>query len=374
VAPVDLILDRLIFGNAILYWVLALVAFAATLIFCHFILPFVWQCFTLRQQRLVGDDRLMIDPKSPWVDVISRLVRRTNWLSLVVLAVWVGERFLILPPRVEQYSTYVMVLVFWSQLALWGSTSAKYLIQQRGLRITETTGTQRQGVDRILFFLVRVLLFSLAAMLALQNLGIDIVALVAGLGVGGVALALAAQTILGDLLASLSITVDKPFVEGDWLRIDTAIEGVVEQIGVRSTRLRSVDGQQITLSNTDLLKSRIHNLGRMPERRWLFKLALDNDTHPEKLAMVPSLVACAVNAVDGTRFESCGLRAFGENSLDFEIAYFVPTANAFAERQKFIAINDEVNRKIYASLIAEGIRLGGPDLSALWRQRSSKIA
>jgi small-conductance mechanosensitive channel len=363
----DEIFDRSILGNSVLNWALSLLAFAATLLFWRIVLPFVWKCFNLQQQRSIGDDHLRIDPNSPWIEVVTRIVKRTNWISLLVFAAWVGQRFLTLPERLDKYSTSVTIVVFWIQVALWGSTSAKYLIQQRGIRLTETSPTARKGVDRILFFLIRVLLFSICAMLALQNLGIDIVALVAGLGVGGVALALAAQSILGDLLASLSITLDKPFVEGDWLRIDTTIEGVVEQIGVRSTRLRSVDGEQITLSNTDLCKSRIRNLGRMPERRWLFKLGIDSDTPPEKVAMIPSIVACAVSAVDGTRFDYCGLRSFGENSLDFEIVYFVPTVNAFAERHKFININDEVNRKIHATLVSEDIRLSGPDLSTFFR-------
>src|SRR3984957_2847632 len=132
-----------------------------------------------------------------------------------------------------------------------------------------------RGADRvfagsldIISFVARILIWSLLILVALDNLGVNITALLAGLGVGGVAVALALQNVLGDLFASLSIALDKPFVVGDRLMVD-AFAGVVEHIGIKTTRLRSDSGEQIILSNADILKSRVRNYGRMAEQRIL---------------------------------------------------------------------------------------------------------
>jgi small-conductance mechanosensitive channel len=227
-------------------------------------------------------------------------------------------------------------------------------------------GEARQsGSMSVLLFVARVAIFALAVLLALDNLGVNITALVAGLGIGGIAIALAVQTVLGDLLASLSITLDKPFRVGDLLRLDD-IEGTVEFIGVRSTRLRSVTGEQVIIANADLLKSRVRNLGRMPERRALFQLGVAYETPPEKLAAVSEIVQRAVESVAGTRFEYCALRHFGEHALGFEVVYFVPDwDNA---RLRFVEINDAVNRAIHAAFVAAGIAFAYPTRNVIVRQ------
>ena len=165
-----------------------------------------------------------------------------------------------------------------------------------------------------MLFALRLIIWIVVALLALENLGINVGPLIAGLGVGGIAIALAVQTILGDLFASLSIALDKPFVIGDSLRIDT-FEGVVEQIGIKSTRLRSVTGEQIIISNADLLKSRVRNLGRASEWRALFTLPLAYDTPAALIEQVPALVAAAVATYAGTRFVYCLLKQLGESAL-----------------------------------------------------------
>ena len=164
-------------------------------------------------------------------------------------------------------------------------------------------------------------------------------------------------TILGDLLASLSIMLDKPFEVGVWLRIDD-IEGTVEKIGVKSTRLRSFSGEQLVLSNADILSCRIRNMGRMPERRSLFTLGVTYETTPEKLQRVPSLVEEAISSVAGTRFEYCVFRQFGASALEFEIVYFVP--NPADARFKFLKIVDAVNRRIHADFAVNGIEFSYP--------------
>lgn len=349
------LLDYVWLGNSVQQWLLAAAAFLT----CFFVLPSLRMFVMARARQLASRDT------PPWIDLALLLIRRTRRLFMIVVALYVGERFLSLPAQVEEVSTALIVLTFWIQAALWGVAAAEFALKQRQERLAAAGETRQSGSMSVLLFVARVAIFALAVLLALDNLGVNITALVAGLGIGGIAIALAVQTVLGDLLASLSITLDKPFRVGDLLRLED-IEGTVEFIGVRSTRLRSVTGEQVIIANADLLKSRLRNLGRMPERRALFQLGVAYETPPEKLAAVAGIVQRAVESVSGTRFEYCALRHFGEHALGFEVVYFVPDwDNA---RLRFVEINDAVNRAIHAAFVGAGIAFAYPTRNVIVRR------
>jgi small-conductance mechanosensitive channel len=211
-----------------------------------------------------------------------------------------------------------------------------------------------RGADRvfagsldIINFVARMLIWSLLILVALDNLGVNITALLAGLGVGGVAVALALQNVLGDLFASLSIALDKPFVIGDNLTIDTFI-GKVEHIGIKTTRLRSETGEQIILSNADILKSRVRNFGRLSQQRILATIRLDFDTPADKLKEMPKLLESIVREHAQARFERCHLKTLGESCFQFELSYFVqqPAVNPMLDLQQAVnfRIIDELRR------------------------------
>jgi len=348
-------LGRVYFGNPLADWLLAASAFLV----CFFVLPSIRLFVVARSRKWVGLETPV------WINLVLLLLTRTRRWFLVVVALYVAERFLALPQRVEDVSTALIVLTFWMQAALWGVAAVEFTLKQRQDRMIAAGELKQSGSMSVLLFVARVAIFALAVLLALDNLGVNITALVAGLGIGGIAIALAVQTVLGDLLASLSITLDKPFRVGDLLRVDE-IEGIVEFIGVRSTRLRSVSGEQIIIANADLLKTRIRNLGRMPERRVLFQLGVVYETSPAKVNVVSDVVRRAVESIPGTRFEYCAFRTFGESSLNFEVMYFVPRWDHAPFR--FIKINDEVNRAIHAAFAAEGIIFAYPTRSVIVRQ------
>lgn len=350
------LLQRTVFlGNSLGDCLLAGLAFLV----CFFVLPAIRAFVMARARRLRDSDT------PAWIDLVLLLIKRTHALFLWVVALWVGERFLMLPARVEKISDAVIVLTFWIQVALWGVAAAEFFLRQRQERLLAEGEVRQSGSMSVLLFVARAAIFGLAVLLALDNLGVNITALVAGLGVGGIAIALAVQTVLGDLLASLSITLDKPFRVGDLLRVDD-IEGVVEFIGVRSTRLRSVSGEQVILSNADLLKSRVRNLGRMPERRMLFQIGIAYDTPPDKVARVSDIVQAAISSVEGTRFEYCAFRSFGDSSLGFEVMYFVPDWNQ--ARFRFVFVNDAVNRAIHAAFAEQGIEFAYPTRTVFLKQ------
>ncbi|MCU0760630.1 MAG: mechanosensitive ion channel family protein [Steroidobacteraceae bacterium] len=339
--PISEILEQVWLGNSVRAWLFALAAFLV--IFT--VLPLARGFVLSRRSKLEALGR-----GAAGVELALLLIGRTSQLFLWVLAVFVAGRFLESPPRIEQASRLLIVLVVWFQAALWGITAVRFALERQQQKLEAAGEAGFRGSIGIAMFVANLVIFSVAILLALDNLGVNITALVAGLGVGGIAIALAVQTILGDLLASLSITLDKPFTVGDVLRIDD-VEGRVERIGVKSTRLRSVSGEQVIVANADLLKSRIRNLGRMPEQRALFALPVSYETPPDEVESVTTLVRDAIGSVPGARFEFCVLKALAETALVFEICYFVPDPGG----GRYLRVTDAVNRRIHAALADAGV-------------------
>jgi small-conductance mechanosensitive channel len=201
----------------------------------------------------------------------------------------------------------------------------------------------------------RLVAWSMVLLVMLDNLGIDVTALVASLGVGGVAVALAVQNILGDLFASFSIIFDKPFVVGDFLMIDTHL-GSVEHVGLKTTRLRSLTGEQLVFSNSDLLRSRIRNFGRMMERRVSFEIGVTYQTPREQLRRIPGMLRHAIESQPNTRFDRAHFKSYGDFSLVFEIVYYVATA----DYNTYMDIQQEINLSVHEQFEKDGIEFAYP--------------
>lgn len=353
------LLQQTYLGNTLQAWGLALVAF----LFTFTVLPLL--------RSVVMSQRNRIESLEPpvGVELALVLIARTGRVFLWVVALYVAERFLELTPRVERVSTAIIVVVVWLQVGFWGSAAANFALDRQRTRASASGDQSYQGSLGILGFIAKVAIFAVVALLALDNLGVNITALVAGLGIGGIAIALAVQTVLGDLMASLSITLDKPFVAGDTLRLDD-IEGVVERIGVKSTRLRSVSGEQIVISNADLLKSRVRNLGRMPEQRALFTIGVTYETPRALLEQVPKIVEAAITSVPPSRFVHCAFRRFGDSALQFEVCYYVPLADG----PGYLKVVDAVNFRIHAAFEQHGVQFAYPTQTVLVRQSVNPAA
>jgi len=202
---------------------------------------------------------------------------------------------------------------------------------------------------------VRLAIWLLAFLLIFENLGFDVTALVAGLGIGGIAVALAAQSVLGDLFSSLSIVLDRPFEVGDFIVFGDQ-SGTVERIGVKTTRIRSLSGEQIAVSNSDLVQSRIHNYKRMAERRVLFVIGTTYDTPGSKLERIPGLVKDIVDAQDTARFDRAHFRSFGDSALEFEVVYWVLSP----DYTTYMDVQQRVNFAIFRAFEAESIEFAFP--------------
>jgi small-conductance mechanosensitive channel len=259
-------------------------------------------------------------------DFAMRVLHATYWPVIAVLAVYAGSLTLELPQRVEIIIARIAVISFLIQLALWGDKAVRSWRSVYHDQAGAANDGARRGSMSILCFTMRLVLWVVISLMILDNLGVNITTLVTSLGIGGIAVALAVQNILGDLFASLSIVLDKPFAVGDFVVVGDAL-GTIEMIGLKTTRMRGLGGEQIIFSNADLLKSRIHNQQRMQTRRVAFVLRVTYQTSEEQLRAIPELVREAVVAEPAAMFERCHLFAYGESSLDFETVYHVNTAD-----------------------------------------------
>jgi small-conductance mechanosensitive channel len=213
----------------------------------------------------------------------------------------------------------------------------------------------RVTLTHTMVMVVKMLIWVFMALLAMSASGINVTALLAGLGIGGVAIAFAFKSILEDIFGSLSVVMDKPFVIGDFI-IAGDYMGSVEHIGMKTTRIRSISGEQIIISNSDLLGSRIRNFGRMEERRQVFTVGVVYETPVEKLEKIPGIIRGIVEAQKQVRFDRCHFAKYGTFSLDFETVYFVtsPDYTLFMDTQQAI------NLAILRALEAEGVQLAYP--------------
>ncbi|HEU4626757.1 MAG TPA: mechanosensitive ion channel family protein [Steroidobacteraceae bacterium] len=341
---VDEMLELPIFRNSLADWSLALGLMAVLLA------VLLWLRGLVRRYH----QKLLATEKTELAEVPMEVLSRTTLLFFVVVAVFTGLTTLEVGPHTERVLRSVLtVTVFW-QAGVWISAAANGWLERRR--------RQSAGIDRavvgslsVIGFVVRVVIWALVALLALDNLGIDVTALVAGLGIGGIAVALAVQNILGDLFASLSITFDKPFVLGDFLIVDDFL-GSVEYIGIKSTRLRSLSGEQIVLSNADLLKSRIRNYGRMAERRVVFTIWLPHETPLEHIERVPVLIREIIQAQQATRFDRSHFARHGQHSLEFETVYYVLSP----DYNRYMDIQQAINLRLHRELAQLGIKFAYP--------------
>lgn len=194
-------------------------------------------------------------------------------------------------------------------------------------------------------FIARVVLWAVVLLVLLDNLGVNVTALAAGLGVGGIAVGFALQSILGDLFSSLSIVMDKPFQIGHFIDVDGYV-GTVEYIGLKTTRVRALSGELLVFSNADLTKARLRNYQVMQERRVVFGFGVTYDTSPDVLALIPGLVREIIEAQPQTRFDRAHFKAFGAASLDFEVVYWMLTPDYTAYMDVQHAINLALLRQL----------------------------
>jgi small-conductance mechanosensitive channel len=276
---------------------------------------------------------------------------------IVILALYLGSLMLEFPKKYEVSLWRVAVTTMLIQAAIWGDTGVRvWRRRYRQAAIGGSDSVASAASTAIIDFILRMIVWVVFTLMILDNLGFNITTLVASLGIGGIAVALAVQNILGDLLASLSIVLDKPFVVGDFIIVGEQL-GTVEYIGLKTTRLRGLGGDQIIFSNGDILKARIGNQTRMFTRRAAFILRIRYGTPPDKLAAVPQMVKDIILGQEATAsFERAHLRELGEWSINYEVVYWIKSPDYFV----FMDTQQEVLLNVIRGLAERGIEIAYP--------------
>jgi small-conductance mechanosensitive channel len=281
---------------------------------------------------------------SKWDDVVVELIKQLKPITIFTwLCVSIATFFEHLPHS-GKFVTFALTVITLYQVLLWGLSFLRHW-RQEYLHKFSGENNSAAGAVGLIYAAVQFGLIATLALVGLSHLGVDIAALIAGLGVGGIAVALAAQNILGDLLASLSIILDKPFVVGDFIVVGTE-KGTVEQIGIKTTRVRSVSGEQLIFANKDLLESRISNFKRMTERRVVKQIGVEYGTPNEKLKQIPIMIETIIKKQERLRFERCHFYNFGASSLDFEFVFWV----LGPDYQEYMDAQEIVLRDLYQAL------------------------
>lgn len=338
------VLEQTLWGNTLADWLLALAVGVLTFLVLSILKRFLYR----RALALAKKTETDLD------DLAVHLFGRTWYLFLVTVSIYAGSLVLTLP-RVESGLRTALVILLWIQAALWGSGVIDYLVSQQAKKQSKENGTAATTFNA-LGYAGKVILWTLALLLALDSIpGVEVDALIASLGVGGIAVALALQSILGDLFASLAIALDKPFVIGDSIGVGE-YTGTVEHVGLKSTRLRSLTGEQLIFSNSDLLGSRIRNYKRMADRCVSFTIGVTYQTPHEKLVKIPAIVQETIEAQPETRFGRAHFKEYGDFSLNFEIVYYMLTPDYGV----FMDVQQAINLEILRRFTEEGIEFAYP--------------
>lgn len=254
-----------------------------------------------------------------WQGFVRRIVKKTYSPFIALGSAYVVTHLVATPAPLLAFIDFFFTIAFAVQGAIWLREIILALVERRAAPGAEDHGALASAMG-VITVLVNVIVWVLATILVLDNLGVNVTALVAGLGVGGIAIGLAAQGIFSDLFAALSILFDRPFRVGDTIAYGTST-GTVEAIGLKTTRIRAISGEQLIIANTKLLDQQVSNLRRITGRRVAMQFGVTYQTPPARLAAIPGIIADIVEAQPDCRFDRAHLRNFGASSLDFEFVF-----------------------------------------------------
>jgi small-conductance mechanosensitive channel len=327
--------ETIVLGNSLTQWLTALAATLGT----YLVLTVLPRWVARRLHRRA-------EKTGTWGPaLVAHVLELTKLFFRAVTAVYVGSTALTLPLPIQRPIWIVFVLALTAQVAIWVTRAVVSRVEEAWKKRRGELRAEELTELRWISFAVKAVVWIIAALVALENIGVDVSALAAGLGIGGIAVALAVQRIIADLFASLSIVMDKPFVLGDYIVVGDQM-GSVEKIGLKTTRIRSLSGEEIAFSNSDLLQSRVHNYGRMEERRIAFSFGVVYQTSAAELSDIPALVREIIEARIGARFDRAHFKEFGDSGLLFEVVYYVKSP----DYRVYMDVQQEINLELFRRL------------------------
>jgi small-conductance mechanosensitive channel len=286
-------------------------------------------------------------------DFIIAELRRVNWFIYVPLALLIVTRPLILPYAIDRLLLYILLAAFTFRVVAFLQASVAYVLT----RATAASGGDEADISTIRSFrwLINGFIWLIALLFILANFGVNITSVIAGLGIGGIALALASQNILVDLFSSVIILLDRPFRVGDVIMVGD-VTGTVEEIGVKTSRLRSTAGEEVIVSNSALTSSRIHNFKRMHQRRVVTRFGVTYQTTPEQCKRIPPMVREIFSTLENVQLERIHLTTFGESALIYEMAYVILNS----DYTKYLDLQQNINFMLMETLAKLEVQFAYP--------------
>lgn len=316
----DVLLDETLWVN------IAIVA--AITVVSYVLLRAILKLVTNRLKRLLNGSR------SGFAGIAAQMLENTSSLLILAFSLLIGLKVVELPERWESAMSHGWFVALAFQIALWLDTAVRLWMDS----LTRDGKARNPVTTTIIGIMLRLVVWTMMLLSILANLGVNITAMVASLGVGGIAIALAVQTLLSDIFASLSIGIDKPFEIGDFV-VFGEVAGTIEHIGLKTTRIRSLSGEQVVCANADLLKQILHNYKRMNTRRIVFKFGISYRTPSAKVREVSALVRRIIEGLEDVKFDRAHFLSFDESQLTFEVVYIMQTS----DYNKYMDVQQEIN-------------------------------
>jgi small-conductance mechanosensitive channel len=332
---------QIIFNNTIIDYLLAILAFLAFLAIFYIIKNKVWQ-----RLEKVGNKNFSV-----FKGKLSKIIKSINFKFILVLSLWLAAKTLILNNLIVDILNTLLIVVVFYQGVIIVNVLIKFWIDAQ-----KDTDRQKKNLFNFLSTITTVIIWIFAILLILANLGVNVTSLIAGLGIGGIAVALAAQNILGDLFASLTIYFDKPFEVGDFIYIDKETMGTVDQIGFRSTRMVSIQGEQIIINNSLLTSKKIYNYKKMAKRRVAINFGVVYQTSQEKMKEIPEIVKKIVGGIERMDLDRVHFKEFADSALVFEVVYYINSA----DYNEYMDLNQRLHMEIKGIFEEKGIEMAFP--------------
>jgi len=288
-------------------------------------------------------------------DIVIDFLSGIKFPFYIFISLYIASRYILLPLIINKILYYILIIIIVFYSARGIIKIIDHFVNKEIIKRTTKDTIENTSMINVLGYIVKVAIWIIALLMVLSNLGIEITPLIAGLGVGGIAIALALQTILGDLFSAFAIYFDKPFKEGDFIIIGKDM-GVVKKIGIKTTRIQTLQGQELVISNSELTNSRINNYKKMDERRILFAFGVEYSTSLKKLKKINNIIKDIFKNVKNARLDRIHFKEFGDFSLNYEVVYYVKSP----DYNTYMDIQQEINFKIKEAFEKEKINFAFP--------------
>lgn len=337
-------LETIILGNTVLSYVHSIIIFIGLLLAFK-----IFQYFILRKlQKIARKTKTDID------DTLVGIIKNLKPPFYYFFAFYLASYSIIVSALIKNVMKGILIILIVYQIVITVQILTNYILNKK---LAKDSGNEEETnfAIGVIGKVIKFIIWAVGLLLVLSNLGVNITSLIAGLGVGGIAIAFAMQNILEDLFSSLAIFFDKPFRIGDFIVIGTDA-GTVKKVGIKTTRIQTIQGEELVISNKELTSSRIHNYKKMAKRRVMFSFGVTYNTPVFKLKTIPNLVKDTIESVGDLTFGRAHFKDFGDSSLNFEIIYFVSSS----DYDQFMDVQQKINLKIMEKFEQEGIEMAYP--------------